>query len=127
MKLDIDCVRDVMLELESFPMGSYNVENFSKSIQTHSREKVIYALAKLCEGNYIKAHIDMVESGHYYCGPIYGLSLSGHEFLESIREPSVWQKLSGAVINGSTGSFKIIADIAIELLKKAAFSKLGLD
>lgn len=127
MKLDIDCVRDVMLELESFPIGCYNIHSFSKTIRQRGEENVIYTLATLSEAGYIKAKFMMAEAGNYYCDAIYCLTFDGHEFLETIREPNIWKQLSGVVINGGTGSIKVIMDIAVELAKQAAAKKLGIE
>ena len=127
MKLDIDCVRDVMLELEGLPMGSFPVESFTKSVEKYGEKNVVYTFAKLKEANYINAYVQMVESGDYYCPAVYCLTFDGHEFLETIREPDIWKRLSGVVINGGTGSIKVIMDIAIELAKQAAAKKLGIE
>lgn len=119
MKLDIDCVRDTLLELESFPMGCYSVRSFSKSLKKHGEENVIYTLAKLSEADYIKAHFMMMESGHYFCDAIYDITFSGHQFLEKIRDHKLWACVKN--VAGKTGSFAfdIISQIATNMLLNA--------
>lgn len=41
MKLNIDCVRDILLELETFPIGVYPVGSLKNSIANHGREPVL--------------------------------------------------------------------------------------
>ena len=53
MQLTPDCIRDVLLELETFHMGAYKADEFQNSISSHDREQVLYTLIKLFEGGYI--------------------------------------------------------------------------
>lgn len=126
MKLEIECVRDTMLELEAFPLGCISLRSFTKSIEKHGEMNVIYTLAKLKEGGYIKAEIYMAESGEYFCGAIYDITFKGHEFLNSVRSASVWEQLSGAASEGGTACLKVIGDIAIDIAKEALKAKFGL-
>ena len=59
MKLNIDCVRDVLLEFETFPIGCYFVESFKKSIEHYDQETVLYVLVKLTEADYINCGLCM--------------------------------------------------------------------
>lgn len=126
MKLDIDCVRDVMLELEGFPMGYQQLSAFEKSIKKHGEDNVLYALSKLDEAKYINAEIGIDESGYPHCMAVYNLTFQGHEFLNSIRTPSVWKLLQGAACEGGTGSLKAIGNIGLHLLEETLKKKLGI-
>ncbi len=126
MKLDIDCVRDVLLEFETFPFGCYTAFSFEKSISNYGVDNVEYTLAKLKEAGYINAETLMRPDGHPEFLGIYDITYAGHNFLSTIREPSVWEKLKGAVLNGGTASVKVVGDIALELAKLAVSKKLGL-
>lgn len=86
MKLNIDCVRDVLLEFEEFPMGNYNVSSFAKTVGKYGHENTLYTLAKLYEANYINGDIAADEGGYYHCLVIYDITFQGHEFLSTIRE-----------------------------------------
>lgn len=126
MKLNIDCVRDVLLEFEEFPMGNYNVSSFAKTVGKYGHENTLYALAKLYEANYINGDIAADEGGYYHCLVIYDITFYGHEFLSTIRHPNVWQRLKDATLDGGTASLKVIGDIALEVAKLAVSKKLGL-
>ena len=126
MKLNIDCVRDVLLEFEEFPIGNYNVSSFAKTVGKYGHENTLYTLAKLYEANYINGDIAADEGGYYHCLVIYDITFQGHEFLSTIREPNIWQRLKDATLEGGTASLKVIGDIALEVAKLAVSKKLGL-
>lgn len=126
LKLDIDCVRDVMLELEEFPMGYQLLSAFKKSIEKHGEDNVVYTLSKLDEAKFINAEIGIDESGYPHCMAVYNLTFQGHEFLNSIRSPGVWEQLQGAAREGSVESIKAIGSIALSLLEEMLKKKLGL-
>lgn len=126
MKLDIDCVRDVLLELEELPIDCHTPVSFPKSNSVHGEENVEYTLAKLKEAGYINADIRQYPNGQYDFYGIYDLTFSGHEFLNSIRTPGVWTRLKGAAVEGGTAGLKLLGDIALEMLKESVKSKLGL-
>lgn len=126
MKLDINCVRDILLELEEFPMGHQPFDAFKQSIQKHGSDNVLYTLYKLDEAEYINSEIYLDESGFPHCIAVYNMTFKGHEFLNSVRSPGIWDQLSGAASEGGTACLKVIGDIAIEIAKEALKAKFGL-
>lgn len=126
MKLDLNCVRDVLIELEEFPIGSYSNESFKKSIAEHGSENVLYALVKLSEAKYINAEYIRTMDGRPHIGGIFDLTFAGHEFLNSVRSPSVWERLKESTVDGGTACLKVVGDIAVEILKEIAKQKLHL-
>lgn len=126
MKLKIDCVRDVLLELEDLPWGRNSPSDFKTSIERHGREPVMYALAKLDEAQYINCQkVSVLATGQVRVDIVYDMTFAGHEFLSSIREEGVWDRLKGAMVDGGAECFEVIKDIGIELLKAALIKKLG--
>ncbi|MBE6943834.1 MAG: DUF2513 domain-containing protein [Ruminococcaceae bacterium] len=126
MKLNIDCIRDTLLELEKLPVDCHTVYTFQKSIERHGIENVEYTLAKLQEADYIKADIRLHEAGRYDFYGIYCISFAGHEFLESVKQPSIWEKLKQATTTGSTAGVSMLKEIAVELGKEMLRKKFGL-
>lgn len=61
MKLKIECVRDVMEELETFPIGSHMVANLKKNRSASMARKMYYILLQ----NYLKPNTSMQNA----CGP----------------------------------------------------------
>ena len=126
MKLDIDCVRDVLIELESFPIGSYTISSFQKSIEIYGTDCVLYTLVKLTEAGYINAKYERALSGHLSIHTVFDITFSGHEFLADIKPKNNWEKLSSAIKQGGGASLKVAANVAIALGTEILKSKLGL-
>lgn len=126
MKLDIDCVRDVLLELEALPLDCHIVDSFRDSIAKHGVSNVEYTLAKLNDAGYINADIRLFPNGQYEYYGIYCMTFAGHEFLATVKQPSAWEQLKNASLSGGSASIKLIGDVALELAKIAISKKLGL-
>lgn len=120
MKLKIECVRDVMLELESFPIGCYNAASFEKSVAEHGEESVLYTLAKLVEAKYINAEYKRTIGGQPYINNVFDLTFAGHEFLETIRENKVWNKTKNILGKVGSGSFALVSQVASTILTDLA-------
>lgn len=125
MKLDMECVRSVLLELEELPLGYYMPEDFSKSIKEYGENSVLYALAKLHEADYIHANIGRDMNAQYEFFGIYDITFSGHQFLEKIRDNRVWEKTK--TIAGSVGSWAvdIIAQIATGIITELVSGRIS--
>lgn len=126
MKLKIECVKDVMEELESLPIGSHALSDFPQSIQKYGPEDVLYTIVKLAEANYINSTHSRTLDGRPHIGSIYDLTFSGHEFLNSIRTPGVWERIKAAAGEGGTACLKAIGDVALEMLKEKLRSQISL-
>lgn len=127
MKLKIECVRDVLLELEDLPWGRNTPSDLKSSIKKHGQESVMYTLVKLDEAKYIKCQkIHVLATGQVRVDIVYDITFAGHEFLNSIRDESVWGRLKGSAVHGGAGCFEVIKNVGIEILKTAALKKLGL-
>lgn len=120
MKLDIDCVRDVLLEFEKLPLSCYTPYNFPASIKKHGIDNVEYSLAKLKEAGYINADIPQCSNGQYEFYGIFDMTFSGHQFLESIRENKVWSRTKSIVGKVGSGSFSLISQVASTILTEIA-------
>ncbi len=127
MKLNIDCVRDVLLELESFPMGSCSIESFENSISKYGRDDVTYTLMKLIEARYINAKYQRSITGDIRFMDFYDMTFQGHEFLEKIRSDTVWnQKLKPVFTAIGSMSLEAISSVANSAITSLVLTKLGL-
>lgn len=126
MKLNTDCVRDVLLELESFPLGQYTLKSFSKTVAKYGEETTHYTLTKLAEGKYINAEYVQTMDGRIHLAVVYDLTFAGHEFLSTVRAPGLWEQLKEAASDGGTACIQLIGEVATEILKEQIKRKLGL-
>lgn len=136
MKLDMDCVREVLLFLECEPYvitnSRGNVEfkgvwlpAICQATPKYTKEVIYYTLAKLEEAGLINLSSQFADGEVLSCCVNY-ITYDGHEFLEKIKPDSVWKKTSS--IAGKVGSFSLqmIAKIA-EGVATTYVNKLLLD
>lgn len=126
MKLDIDCVRSVLLELETFPIGRYQVSSFKNSISQYGEENVLYTLVKLAEAKYINANYARTLDGRPCIDAVYDISFPGHQFLEKIKSDSVWNdNVKPVLAQVGTKSFDVIIQIASAVISSLVSKQLG--
>lgn len=124
MKLDHNCVRDVLLLLESVPNYTVNpdgeVENngiwfeyICDRLPRYPQETIYYTLSKLSEGGYVNMATQWNENALGDCC-VNDITYRGHEFLETIRPETVWEKTTAAA--AKVGSF------GLRMLEKVAES-----
>lgn len=121
MRLNHDCIRDLLLELED----KINLDNplllgELRNLETYSlygEDTTFYTVFKLKEAGFINA------SWQYASDSLYWLSVSsitweGHQFLDNIRENEVWKETKNKIKGFSSVSITILAGVAQEYLKK---------
>ena len=126
MKLNIDCVRDLLLAIESevnftenLKYPSVNINSLCESdfLKKYQKCDICYAALKLNEGGFI----DLT--------PTYGdnritsilidsLTYEGHQFLESIKPPNVWTKTKNKAAKIGSFAVDIVSQIAIDYILK---------
>lgn len=85
MQLNVDCMKDVMLEFESFKMERIFEKSFVKSIEKHGYDNVLYSLVKLTDDYYINASYERTQDGVPHFSDIQDITIKGHQFLERIK------------------------------------------
>lgn len=122
MKLNMNCVRDVLLFLES---ESYFVVNdlgdveavgswfrpICMSLPEYPPDVIYYTLSKLEEGEYIDMSTMWADGCLNDCCVNY-ITLSGHEFLESIRDDDRWKRIKSGLSAIRNFSLSAISSIA---------------
>lgn len=94
MKLNPNCVRDILIAVEEHSdfhtPTEYHKETPFKRLSGYPHEEIIYHIRQ-CEES------DLINGVHYYSGgnniDILDLTPQGHEFLANIRNDSVWKKV----------------------------------
>ena len=124
MKLNLDCVRDIMLAVEEAPLNQIITLKYLSEKTKHNADDVYYSCMKLSETGYLKIKT-VIFSGHAQpqIADINELTYRGHNSLDSIRSNSVWDKVKETIkARGLASSIEVIGEIAIALAK----GKLGL-
>lgn len=120
MKLNHDCIRAVLLDIEDNVTLSkrITINQFLKF--KHSSkftiQDITYSLVKLEEVGYIDAAFKkLLEDGTYYYSKIGNLTYIGHEFLDNIRDPEIWKKTKEAASKVGKFSITTLASYAVEI------------
>ncbi|WP_044296265.1 DUF2513 domain-containing protein [Robinsoniella peoriensis] len=110
MKRDMELVRKILFEIEN---SIDNVAEYNLKIQGYSVEQIAYHCAILYEGGYIFDY-----EGDYGSDNITGfgvgrLTWEGHDFLDKIREDTVWNKTKETIASkGLPFVFDIVKSVS---------------
>ena len=125
MKLNPDCIRDILLTVEDhsdfYHQTEYKHESPFERLQKYTHDEIVYHIMQ-CEQS------GLIYDVHYYDGgyhtDIRDLSPAGHEFLANIRNDSFFNKIKNIAKELGTNSLKDISQIATasaSMLIKAHF------
>ncbi|MGF7145288.1 glycine cleavage system protein P-like pyridoxal-binding family [Anaerotaenia torta] len=113
MKLNPDCIRDILLTVEEIATYSnifeYDPESSDlKRLKSYSEEEVMYHLRQCKENNFfIKCTFNIIGG----C-TIIDLSPKAHQFLADIRSDNIWSKTKETAKSVGSFSLDILAKIA---------------
>lgn len=125
MKLDLDCIRDILLTVEE-EIGyekymTYNPEqkNF-KLLNDYEGNKVMYHILQ-CKKSYL---LECEEPDLCYNILIKDLTPEGHKFIANIRENNNWSKVKNISKKVGSASIDVIKDIASNVISAAITSTI---
>ena len=122
MKLNYDCVRDVLLAVEkaetideNLSLTPLKVVKLFDELPEYKDNEILYTVEKLKEADYINAAISFA-AGHYIDGFISSITYSGHEYLDNIRDPKVWRKVKNVLDKAGAITLPLISQAAQMLI-----------
>lgn len=125
MKLNPDCIRDILLVVESLQNVNhyyrFNSETIPFLLPNYSMTEVIYHLRQ-CELNGLLLNPSHTMNYEEYT--VSDLTPKGHKFLANIRESKIWngvKEIAGKVGSSSLDAITQIASNVIAELIKAQF------
>lgn len=131
MKLNLDCIRDILFLLEEKLTISSDLE-----ILTLELDEISSILSTYDVGEISNTLIVLNEAGFIVCDTFFSsdfiedisvsrITYSGYQFLESIRPEPVWHKVKN--ISSRVGSFSInaISQIAVSTITSLINAQLG--
>lgn len=126
MKLNPDCIRDILLLVEAETdletLIRFDSDNPPDSLSAYSSDEILYHV-KQCELLGLFA-CDVSWFTTDDCMVSY-LSPAGHQFLSDIRSDTNWSKVKGIAKNVGSESFSAIKDIASGVISTLIQSQLG--
>ncbi|WP_410065763.1 DUF2513 domain-containing protein [Ruminococcus sp.] len=115
MKLNYDCVRELLLTLEenlvmddSLSYPSLTLKQVCEKMPDFSRADIAYASTKLLEAEYIEAN--SIESDSKIIKIVYSsITYEGHQYLDSIRDSKLWSTVKK---NAKALTFELVKKLA---------------
>lgn len=120
MKLNSECVRDVLLSIEKIARldNSYNMVHipiktiFADLSAGYRPNEVFYTIRKLNEGGYVEILNEsklpqFVDISEYY---VIDITYKGHQYLNSVRDNNIWSKIKPVVGNMALGIIQATAE-----------------
>lgn len=121
MKLNPDCVRDVLLYLEKeLPMEGYLLgKEIASNINSneYSTDDILYTLTKLKEGRLINAS-ETKASNKLIVIKVSSITYVGHQYLEDIRSPKAWDFAKKKAEEMGSYSLKTLGILAQQQISK---------
>lgn len=127
MKLNPDCVRDILLKVEELPdvhhHWGFTDQNVPDLFPQYTKEEIFYHLRQcdLCGFLLNPSH-----SINYSCYSVYDLTPEGHEFLNNIREDSVWTGVKKVATKIGATSLSALVQISSNVITQLIKSQFGL-
>lgn len=122
MKRDMDLVRDILLAL-----ADSDEELWSTSLVSdkYSRGIVGYHFLILDEAGLIVANVHGADNDPYYIAVASRLTWEGNDFLDAVRDESIWKKVRSTIGKISGGaSFEVFKTVASSLALEAIKTSL---
>lgn len=123
MKLNPDCIRDILFVVENNATYSNDVSEetiFKELDSKYPREEILYHVRQ-CEhsGLFLKVV-------HYFGGfSIQDLSPYGHQFINDIRQDNNWNRTKDIAKNVGSFSLDVLKDISSQVISTLISNQLG--
>lgn len=133
MKRDMDLVRNILIraELSDGPLG---LDDFMPAARVAVPDKepealasmVWYHLGLLDAQDMIDCRLLQSDDGSIRRADVYGLTWDGQDFLDALRDDSVWEKTKRAVREsvGST-TFEVVKRAAVDVATRMALGAVA--
>lgn len=121
MKLNYDCVREVLLYIEENLQYGQILYSSDIELENYEYEDVQYTIDLLADSAYIKANKLQALGPTLPSFHIYSLTMQGHELLDNIRDNSVWKKIKKKVSGLASVSLPIINSVGSAIIKEILF------
>ncbi len=115
MKLNQDCIRDLLLYLEeNLKLNDYlSISNIS--LKNYSSEELLYTADKLYEAGYLKCSRKVYDNTDLMIF-VSSITYSGHQFLDNIRDDKVFAKTKSILSGFKSVSIDIISETASKVI-----------
>ena len=127
MKLNPDCVRDILLKVEEIPdvhhHWDFNSKNIPELFLQYTKEEVIYHIRQCDLCGFLLNPSHSVNYDYYSASD---LTPQGHEFLNNIRENNVWTGVKNVAAKVGTTSLSALVQISSNVITQLIKAQFGL-
>lgn len=123
MKMNINCLRDILLALENMPYtGDTRIYELMDNLPQYSEDEVDYNVLKLYEAGFIKGITYSTTSCPECICSIIDITFNGHEFLNSVRDEGIFSEVKSTCkkigAHSVSAVFQIATNIISEIISK---------
>lgn len=123
MKLNYDCVRDIMLYLEENLNFGNPIRDTNINLNYDIKD-IRYSLLKLHEINYLDGSVSKYMDGEYSVITT-DITFYGHKFIGEIQSDTIWNKTKDVSKDLGIQTINGITQIASSVISSLILSKLG--
>lgn len=110
MKRDMDLIRKILLELES------SSESWAERLDGYEKQEIYHHAYLLIQAGLAEGNI--FSSSPPPQADLFNLTWQGHEFIDSVRNESVWRKTREYIKEkGGSATFNLITQVASLFIK----------
>lgn len=116
MKLQPECIRDILLEIEKQPKNEpFLFNTLATNLSKYSQDELEYTCMRMEEGGLISlATYD--GNNHTFIAFINHITYSGHQFLATIESDKIWDKTKIVLAKLGVSSLTAIGQISTQIL-----------
>lgn len=130
MKRDMDLIRELLLRLEALPMRPGAIVHIYVDESDPEDSFLVEGFSADQAGHHLHLIWDagLIDGGN--TRPMVGvnfrsLTWAGHDFLDSIRDPVVWDKTKKGALEAGGFTFDLLKDLAKGFIKKQIEERTG--
>lgn len=130
MKRDMDLIREILLEIETGTIQFCTLTKHEANILQVNDSELCESDAKASKLAY---HLELLENASLIeCNNtsefwrIRNITWNGHDFLDSIRDPEIWQRTKEGALSAGGFTIDLLKDLAKGYLKKRISEKTGI-
>lgn len=116
MRLNHECVRDLLLYIEENLDYNDELEINKLQLKNYSLEELLYTAQRLAEADYINCDNSIQIDDDYPIIIVDSISYKGHQFLDTIRDNQVWDKTKKVLSVLKSVSIEITSETASKVI-----------
>jgi hypothetical protein len=117
MRLDPDCIRDILLYIEEHTTDAnpfVSTDELKSNLNKYNSDKINYHIRQIDQAGLV----DSVDYAEGVPQDISSLSWEGNAYIANIRDDNIWAKVKGRIKGLPSVAFSILIECAKEEVKK---------